>query len=284
MQRIVTIAALVAAPACAGAPVASPAAGPVQGGVSSGASEAGARGVVAAPGTAFDLSNMKVPPGATTVAPGPAPLPSTAPSAPPPAEAPPPIPPGTAVLHIGDSFAQAGFAKALKPKFKALGVRYEVRAEDSTYTTTWAGRMELLVANTQPDLVIINLGANEVANIDPSAHAPAIRRIVKSIGGRPCVWVSPPSWRKDTGIQDVIRQSSAPCRYFDSDKLVHEPIPRQHDHIHPTDAGGAIWADAFWAWLQDQRAPASLPLEPGAKPSPWRLKPGAPEEHAPAGG
>jgi hypothetical protein len=198
--------------------------------------------------------------------------------APPPATPaePPAIPPGTAVLHIGDSFALAGFAKALKPRMKALGVRYEVRAETSSFTTTWSGKIELLVANTQPDLVIINLGANEVANIDPAAHAPAVRHIVSAIGGRPCVWVSPPSWRKDTGIGDVIRKNSAPCRYFDSDKLVTAPIARQGDHIHPTDEGGAVWADAFWSWLQAERAP----VDPAAdKSSPWRLKPGAPGEH-----
>ncbi|MEP7121263.1 MAG: SGNH/GDSL hydrolase family protein [Byssovorax sp.] len=190
--------------------------------------------------------------------------------------APPPIPTGTAVLHVGDSFAVAGFAQALKPHMAALGVRYEVRAETSSFTTTWAARMDLLVANTQPDLVIINLGANEFTNTDPPAHAPAIRRIVKSIGSRPCVWVSPPSWRKDTGITEVMRQNTAPCRFFDSDVLVKTPIPRQGDKIHPSEAGGAIWAEAFWVWLNEQRAPA----EDGAiKVSPWRLLPAPPEEH-----
>jgi lysophospholipase L1-like esterase len=190
--------------------------------------------------------------------------------------APPPIPTGTAVLHIGDSFAVAGFAQALKPHMQALGVRYEVRAETSSFTTTWAGKMDLLVANTQPDLVIVNLGANEFTNTDPPAHAPAIRRIVKSIGNRPCVWVSPPSWRKDTGITEVIRQNTAPCRFFDSDALVKTPIPRQGDKIHPSEAGGAMWAEVFWSWLNEQRAPA----EDGViKGSPWRLLPAPPEEH-----
>ena len=180
------------------------------------------------------------------------------------------------MLHIGDSFAVAGFAQALKPHMNALGVRYEVRAETSSFTTTWAGKMDLLVANTQPDLVIVNLGANEFTNTDPPAHAPAVRRIVKSIGGRPCVWVSPPSWRKDTGITQVIRENTAPCRFFDSDALVPTPIPRQGDKIHPSEAGGAIWAEAFWSWLNTQRAPA----EDGAiKSSPWRLLPAPPEEH-----
>lgn len=223
------------------------------------------------------------------------PAPSSAPSAeasapaPPPAGTPlPPIPRNTSVLHIGDSFALAGFAQALKPRMKALGVRYEVRAETSSYTTSWAGKMELIVQNTQPDLVIINLGANEVANTDPPAHAYAVRNIVKAIGGRPCVWVSPPLWRKDTGMIDVIRTNSAPCRFFDSDRLVTQPIPRQPDRIHPSEKGGAIWAEAFWDWLESERTdPVLVPLPKQLNPktpvrrSPWALKPSPPAEHAP---
>jgi hypothetical protein len=232
-----------------------------------------------APSAAPAASAPVTPTTAATAAPS-APVASApaASAAPAPAAAPPPIPPGTAVLHIGDSFAVAGFAQALKPHMAALGVRYEVRAETSSFTTTWASKIDLLVANTQPDLVIINLGANEFQNTDPPAHAPAIRRIVKAIGSRPCVWVSPPSWRKDTGITDVIRESSAPCRFFDSDALVSQPIPRQGDHIHPSEAGGAIWAEAFWSWLTAERAPAGEGPE-GGKRSPWLLRPSPPEEH-----
>jgi hypothetical protein len=203
---------------------------------------------------------------------------------------PPSIPPNTVVLHIGDSFLLAGFAQALKPRMKALGVRYEVRSEQSSYTTTWAGKMERLMVETKPDLVIINLGANEIANTDPPTHAPAVRRIVKGIGGRPCVWVSPPLWRKDTGIINVIRENSAPCRFFDSDRLVPQPIPRINDKIHPTLLGGAEWAKAFWNWLHAERVPltpgeASAPADPSAPPdsapkrNPWLLRPSAADEH-----
>jgi hypothetical protein len=188
------------------------------------------------------------------------------------------------VLHIGDSFALAGFAQALKPRMKALGARYEVKSEQSSYTVSWAPKMELLVANTQPDLVIISLGANEIANINPPAHAPAIRRLVKSIGGRPCVWVAPPLWRKDTGIIDVIRESSAPCRFFDTDAVVTRPIPRQPDKIHPNDEGGAIWAEAFWRWLEEERAREDE-LDAAGNPakgrSPWALRPAPEAEHRP---
>ncbi|WP_437321028.1 SGNH/GDSL hydrolase family protein [Sorangium sp. So ce385] len=211
----------------------------------------------------------------------PAPAALAAAVAPPPA-APPEfsVPPNTAVLHIGDSFALAGFAQALRPRMEAHRVRYAVKAETSSYTVTWASRMELLVANYQPDLVIISLGANEVENVNPPAHAGAVRRIVKAIGGRPCVWVSPPLWRKDTGIIDVIRTNSAPCRFFDSDALVPGPLPRKKDKIHPNEVGGARWADAFWAWLMAEHQPPGEG-EGGEAPkrSPWALRPSPPEEH-----
>ncbi|WP_437820014.1 SGNH/GDSL hydrolase family protein [Sorangium sp. So ce1078] len=209
------------------------------------------------------------------------PAPSGAAVAPPPA-APPAfeVPPNTAVLHIGDSFALAGFAQALRPRMQEHRVRYAVKAETSSYTVTWASRMELLVANYQPDLVIISLGANEVENVNPPAHAGAIRRIVKAIGGRPCVWVSPPLWRKDTGIIDVIRTNSAPCRFFDSDALVPGPLPRKKDKIHPNEVGGARWADAFWAWLMAEHLPPGEGEgDPEARRSPWALRPSPPEEH-----
>ncbi|CAN93590.1 MULTISPECIES: SGNH/GDSL hydrolase family protein [Sorangium] len=190
------------------------------------------------------------------------------------------VPPNTAVLHVGDSFAVAGFAQALRPRMQAHRVRYAVKAETSSYTVTWASRMELLVANYQPDLVIISLGANEVENVNPPAHAGAIRRIVKAIGGRPCVWVSPPLWRKDTGIIDVIRTNSAPCRFFDSDALVPGPLPRQKDKIHPNEVGGARWAEAFWSWLTAEHLPAGEERgEAAPARSPWALRPSPPEEH-----
>ena len=204
---------------------------------------------------------------------GPAESPAAAPPAAEAAKEPAPIPKNTAVLHIGDSFVLAGFSQALKPRMKELGVRYEVRSETPSYTVTWASKIELLLQNTQPDLVIITLGANEMENTDPPTHAPAVRRIVKFIGARPCVWVTPPSWKKDTGIIDVIRQNTAPCRFFDSDVLVTTPIPRQSDKIHPTKQGGEIWASAFWSWLHAQRLPA------GEAKNPWALRPGPPEEH-----
>ncbi|MDI3282081.1 SGNH/GDSL hydrolase family protein [Polyangium sp. 15x6] len=182
------------------------------------------------------------------------------------------------VLHIGDSFLMAGFSQALRPKMKAVGALYEVRSEQASYTTSWHLKLAKLVGDYHPDLVIINLGANEVTLTDPAARADAVERLVKIVGDRPCVWVSPPLWRKDTGIIEVFRKHISPCRFFDSD-AVAGPISRQPDGIHPDNPGGAAWADAFFRWLLAERAPApkdgeALPKGSGRHAvNPWRLRP-----------
>jgi hypothetical protein len=192
----------------------------------------------------------------------------------------PALPRNTSVLHVGDSFVLAGFSQGLRARMEEVGARYRVKSEQSSYTVTWAARLEQLLTDTKPDLVIITLGANEVANVDPPSHAYAVRRIARLVGDRPCVWVLPPLWRKDTGIIDVIRQNSAPCRLFDSDAQVRHPIPRQSDKIHPTKEGGQIWADAFWAWLEAERAVAAAG---GSRSQPWALGPAAADEHVTRG-
>nr|WP_240807607.1 SGNH/GDSL hydrolase family protein [Polyangium spumosum] len=181
-------------------------------------------------------------------------------------------------MHIGDSFLMAGFSQALRPRMKAVGAYYEVRSEQASYTTSWHLKLAKLVGDYHPDLVIINLGANEVSLTDPEARADAVERLVKIVADRPCVWVSPPLWRKDTGIIEVFRKHTSPCRFFDSD-AVAGPISRQPDGIHPDAAGGAAWAEAFFKWLLAERAPApkegeALPKGSGRHAvNPWRLRP-----------
>ncbi len=170
---------------------------------------------------------------------------------------------GTRVVHVGDSFVQAGLAQALRVRLRELGARYSVLSRTSAYTTTFVHDDELgALLSPKPDLVLVTLGANEFESPAPSAHAPAIRALVKRIGASPCVWVAPVSWKKDTGILDVVRANVAPCVYFDSDALVGD-VPRQRDHIHPSAEGGARWADALFRWLIDHR-------KSGAK---WAIQP-----------
>jgi lysophospholipase L1-like esterase len=159
------------------------------------------------------------------------------------------LPKGTLVLHVGDSFA-ASLGVPLGRRFKAAGVHYILEFETSSYVPTWAFGEALpkYVGRYNPDLVMVTLGANEIEVPNPEQRAGAVKRLVKHLGARPCVWVLPPLWKADTGFMKVIRESSAPCRVVDSTALVGD-LPRRRDKIHPNEEGREVWADAVFGWL-----------------------------------
>ncbi|HVJ21894.1 MAG TPA: SGNH/GDSL hydrolase family protein [Polyangiaceae bacterium] len=175
------------------------------------------------------------------------PLPSQAKTEP--QSAPADLPKGTLVLHVGDSFA-ASLGVPLGKRFKAAGVRYILEFETASYVPTWAFGEALpkYVGKYNPDLVMVTLGANEIEIPNPEQRAGAVKRLVKHLGGRPCVWVLPPLWKADTGFMKVISESSAPCRVIDSTSLVGD-LPRKKDKIHPNEEGREVWADAVFGWL-----------------------------------
>jgi lysophospholipase L1-like esterase len=174
------------------------------------------------------------------------------------------LPRGTLVLHVGDSFAGA-LGVPLGHRLKALGLRSVLEYQTSSYVPTWASGTELpgYVSKYNPDLVIITLGANEFELSAPGTRAGAVRRLVQHLGHRPCVWVTPPRWKQDTGILAVIRDNVRPCRFLDSDTVVHD-LGRKPDKIHPSDPAREQWADAVLAWLTRERR--------GSTEHPWEFR------------
>jgi acyl-CoA thioesterase-1 len=155
------------------------------------------------------------------------------------------------VLHTGDSTVGGGhgLAKALKARFEAEGARYvsDTVNRASLLSYEVVDHIGTSIAKYQPDLVLVNLGTNEVFVPAPESLEPRIHAIVKRIGARDCVWIGPPTWNGDKGIVDVLRENAAPCRFFDSSNL---DLDRIKDGIHPTDKGGEEWAGKFWAFFR----------------------------------
>lgn len=176
-----------------------------------------------------------------------------------------PLPEGTTVLHIGDSMAGA-LGIALNEELKKHKVKGVLRYKEATFIPTWAWGKELPVymLEHKPDLVIITLGTNEVKMIDPSVRAPTIKRIIERLKGKPCVWVAPPLWAGETEMYRVLRESVAPCRYMDTEK-VYPKMPRVDDKIHPSMGARKIWAKLVVEWLAKERRPTPE--------SPWALAP-----------
>ncbi len=180
-----------------------------------------------------------------------------------------PLPRGMTVLVVGDSFAQA-LGVGLKSKEEETGIKFVLRGEQATFIPEWAGPnrgLAALVKQSQPDLVVISLGGNELAMTTPEIRAPKVRALVALLDGTPCVWVAPPLWgNKDNGLLSVIRDNSSPCRHFDSNKLTPN-LPRGGDKIHPTAEGQKLWARDLLAWLGAERDPSSAPRF-GLRPRP----------------
>jgi acyl-CoA thioesterase-1 len=155
------------------------------------------------------------------------------------------------VLHSGDSTVGGshGLAAALKPRFEAEGARYvsDTVNSGSLLTGEMADHVGKSIDKHHPDLVLINLGTNEVFVPNPLKLVPRIRAIVAKIGGRDCIWIGPPTWKGDKGLVDVLRDNVAPCRFFDSSNM---DLERIHDGIHPTDKGGEEWGRRFWAFFR----------------------------------
>jgi lysophospholipase L1-like esterase len=133
-----------------------------------------------------------------------------------------------------------------------------VDAETATYTTTWANDPEVdKWLAKRPSLVLVTLGANEVDMPAPAEHAAPVEQLVRKIAAAQaaCVWITPPMWKKDTGILQVIHDHSSPCLFFDSDAVTGglTAEERQPDHIHPNKRGGARWSEALWGWLVEHR-------------------------------
>ncbi len=182
---------------------------------------------------------------------------ASAKTAPPPvAEPGEPLPKGSKVLIIGDSFAQS-LGVGLKTRESDLGVKFILQGEQSTYIPEWAGNkrdVPGLLRQFKPDLVVISLGGNELAMSDPSIRAPRVKELVGHMKGTiPCVWVAPALWgNKETGLLQIIKDNSSPCRHFDSNKLTPD-LPRGGDKIHPNPEGQKKWANALLDWIRAER-------------------------------
>lgn len=151
------------------------------------------------------------------------------------------------ILHFGDSMVPL-VGNFLKPMVHARGHRYVVETAICSKTVSWAqdGRLPLLIAKHDPDLILISLGSNELFETHLDEVAAATQKIVTEVQGRSCLWIGPPAWAKDAGFIDTLKRNLGHCRYLDSIAL---KLPRGEDGRHPTWTGGYRWASAVWTEL-----------------------------------
>ena len=163
------------------------------------------------------------------------------------------------VLIVGDSMLEG-----LGPRLAA----YAAANDFTLYSVIWYsstseywGRSTKLsdyMRRLKPDFVFICLGANElfVRNIEQS-RSKYVAKIIADLGDTPYLWIGPPNWKPDTGINLLIEQHAAPGCYYRSAELVLE---RAADGAHPTHDAANRWTDSVVDWMSSH-APVMPPME-----------------------
>lgn len=152
------------------------------------------------------------------------------------------------ILFIGDSMLEG-----LGPRMAAYAnenghTMYQVMWYSST-SEIW-GRSDKLkgyIDRLHPDYVMICLGANELFVSDIAAKRDKyVKKIIADIDTIPFLWIGPPNWKKDTGINDLIRANTPQGSFFLSDGMHFD---RSKDGAHPTRSSAALWMDSVARWM-----------------------------------
>ncbi|MCS7188670.1 MAG: hypothetical protein RMJ66_02695 [Bacteroidia bacterium] len=165
------------------------------------------------------------------------------------------------VLLVGDSMIEW---------FRYRLARWCREAGYALYTVIWPssnliwwGKSDTLAAfirQYQPTYVLICVGSNEL--LIPHIHRRKVylERILGQIGSIPYVWIGPPNWQEDTGINQLISETVGAGRFFDSRRITME---RLEDGAHPVPSAAYRWADSVVVFLRDSAlVPLSFPIDP----------------------
>ena len=157
------------------------------------------------------------------------------------------------ILFIGDSMLER-----LSPRIAAYAEENEHQMNTVIWygssTEVWAtsGRVKECIRKYRPDYIIISLGGNELFVNDIIARRTKyVKQIVAEFADIPYVWIGPPNWKKDTGINKMI-QSVVPKGNFYLSYTPDQHYERAKDGAHPTPASAAKWADRICKWIVDE--------------------------------
>jgi len=156
------------------------------------------------------------------------------------------------VLHVGDSTVgyAAGISLEFKKMFPKAGLSYVSHTMTSAglHTVAEDRIVEKMVKRYSPDLVIIQLGTNNLTVPHPEVYIPDIKSILAQVGHRGCYWIGPISLKfPERGMRGILRDNVSPCVFYDSYELTLE---RQSDGLHPSQKAAIFWSGAFFEFAE----------------------------------
>ena len=161
------------------------------------------------------------------------------------------------ILFLGDSMAE-GLVRRMADYAQKNGYDLSRVVWYNSTTKLWAttDTLQYFIRKYQPTFCMVCIGGNEQFVKNPSEREAYIHQIMGTMGKTPFIWIGIPTWKKDTGFNDIVQQCVGENRYFDSRKLT---LRRGSDHVHPTFGAASMWMDSIAAWMQ--RPDAQHPLK-----------------------
>ncbi len=163
------------------------------------------------------------------------------------------------ILFIGDSMLE-GLSPRLAAYAKHNGHKlYSVIWYSST-SEVWgrSGKLKGYIERVNPDFVFVCLGANELFVKDIiTKRDKYVKTLIAEIDSLPYLWIGPPNWKPDTGINKLIAANTGRGQFFLSDGMQFD---RAKDGAHPTRKSAVKWMDSVVRWM------------PANSPNPFRLE------------
>lgn len=154
------------------------------------------------------------------------------------------------ILIIGDSMS--GFLRLRLNDYCEHNGHSMYSVVWNSGNTVWYAETDTLdyfINRFNPTYIIIVLGSNELLLPKPEYRQKHIDKIIEKIGNIPFVWVGPPNWREDTGINNLILRSVGRKRFFPSLNLTFD---RLADGAHPTRQSAYKWMDSIAVFLSQK--------------------------------
>ena len=161
------------------------------------------------------------------------------------------------ILLFGDSMLE-GLGPRLAAYADANGHELYTVMWYSSTSRRWGetDRLRNYIRKLRPTFIFVCLGANEMFVRDiEQKHDKYVKNILADIGDIPYVWIGPPNWKPDTGINRLIRANTAEGSFFLSDGM---EFRRVADGAHPTYESAHEWMDSVVRWIPVSRHPIKL--------------------------
>jgi hypothetical protein len=151
------------------------------------------------------------------------------------------------ILLVGDSMGQSVFF-ALQKYCQNNGHQLFLEAVESSTLLWWSKNDTLakLIEKYDPTYIIMSLGSNELFVPRIEKRKSNLENILEQIGDIPFIWIAPPNWKEDTGINTMLANTIGEKKVFFSKDLKME---RMKDGAHPTWKAAFYWADTISSWI-----------------------------------